>query len=158
MSRLLPRPLLIVVITVLLVAVPGPVLYMLFASVSSDVSVASGAFLPTELHLDNYLKVWTTVDLGTGLANSVIICGAVAVVCAFLAAATATCWCATSSRAAFLLGWNDVLFASVLTNPETRTAAVALQVFGATQEGGAVPLYGQMMAASLICAVPVVGL
>ena len=57
---------------------------------------------------------------------------------------------------AFLLGWNDVLFASVLTNPETRTAAVALQVFGATQEGGAVPLYGQMMAASLICAVPVV--
>jgi trehalose/maltose transport system permease protein len=57
---------------------------------------------------------------------------------------------------AFLLGWNDVLFASVMTSPESRTAAVALQVFGATQEGGAIPLYGQMMAASLICAVPVV--
>jgi ABC-type glycerol-3-phosphate transport system permease component len=38
---------------------------------------------------------------------------------------------------AFLLGWNDVLFASVLTRPETHTAAVALQVFGASQEGGA---------------------
>ena len=30
---------------------------------------------------------------------------------------------------AFLLGWNDVLFASVLTRPDTQTAAVALQVF-----------------------------
>ena len=45
---------------------------------------------------------------------------------------------------------------SVLTNPETRTAAVALQVFGATQEGGAIPVYGQLMAAALVCAVPVV--
>ena len=40
---------------------------------------------------------------------------------------------------AFLLGWNDVLFASVLTRPDTQTAAVALQTFGATQEGGAHP-------------------
>ena len=57
---------------------------------------------------------------------------------------------------AFLLGWNDVLFASVLTRPETHTAAVALQVFGASQEGGALPVYSQMMAAALVCAVPVV--
>jgi multiple sugar transport system permease protein len=51
-----------------------------------------------------------------------------------------------------------VLFASVLTNPESRTAAVALQVFGATQEGGAIPVYGQLMAAALVCALPVVAL
>ncbi|WP_433086622.1 carbohydrate ABC transporter permease [Dactylosporangium sp. CA-052675] len=57
---------------------------------------------------------------------------------------------------AFLLGWNDVLFASVITNADTRTAAVALQVFGATQEGGAIPLYGQLMASALVCALPVV--
>ncbi|GAA2626285.1 carbohydrate ABC transporter permease [Paractinoplanes durhamensis] len=57
---------------------------------------------------------------------------------------------------AFLLGWNDVLFASVLTRPETHTAAVALQVFGSAQEGGALPVYSQMMAAALICAAPVV--
>ena len=43
-----------------------------------------------------------------------------------------------------------------MTNVDTRTAAVALQVFGATQEGGAIPVYGQMMAAALVCAVPVV--
>jgi trehalose/maltose transport system permease protein len=57
---------------------------------------------------------------------------------------------------AFLLGWNDVLFASVITDADTRTAAVALQVFGATQEGGAIPLYGQLMASALVCALPVV--
>jgi trehalose/maltose transport system permease protein len=57
---------------------------------------------------------------------------------------------------AFLLGWSDVLFASVMTRPDTRTAAVALQVFGSSQEGGAIPIYGQMMAAALVCAVPVV--
>jgi multiple sugar transport system permease protein len=57
---------------------------------------------------------------------------------------------------AFLLGWNDVLFASVLTRPETQTVAVALSIFGATQEGGALPVYSQVMAASLVSAAPVI--
>ena len=57
---------------------------------------------------------------------------------------------------AFLLGWNDVLFASVMTRPETQTAAVALQIFATSTEGGAVPYYGQMMASALVCAAPVV--
>jgi multiple sugar transport system permease protein len=57
---------------------------------------------------------------------------------------------------AFLLGWNDVLFASVLTRPETQTAAVALSTFGSTQEGGALPVYSQVMAAALVTAAPVV--
>jgi multiple sugar transport system permease protein len=57
---------------------------------------------------------------------------------------------------AFLLGWNDVLFANVLTRPETHTAAVALSIFGVTQEGGALPVYSQVMAAALVTAAPVV--
>jgi trehalose/maltose transport system permease protein len=57
---------------------------------------------------------------------------------------------------AFLLGWNDVLFSSVLTRPETQTAAVALSIFGSTQEGGALPVYSQVMAAALVTAAPVV--
>lgn len=56
----------------------------------------------------------------------------------------------------FLLGWNDVLFASILTQPETRTAAIHLQVFAHAQEGGSLPLYGELMASSAICAAPVV--
>ncbi len=56
----------------------------------------------------------------------------------------------------FLTGWNDVLFASVLTSPETRTLAVQLQAFSSAQEGGALPLYGQLMGAAVVSAVPVV--
>lgn len=59
---------------------------------------------------------------------------------------------------AFLLGWNDVLFASVLTRPATQTTSVVLQVFGAAQDGGSFPLYGQVMASAIVCAIPVVAL
>lgn len=260
-TRLLPRPLLVVILVVLMVFVLVPVVYIVFASVNSDIAVANGAFFPTEFTLENYSKIWTTVALGSGLANSVLVAGSVALVCAFLAVATAyvlvryrfrgrltflrallalqsipgtllllpvfvlfssaasytgvqiigTRWglfityltfalpfstwvmvtylrglpreleeaaridgasswriltrivvplswpgIVVSGIFAFLLGWNDVLFASIMTNPESRTAAVALQVFGATQEGGALPVYGQMMAAALVCALPVV--
>jgi multiple sugar transport system permease protein len=55
-----------------------------------------------------------------------------------------------------LVGWNDVLFASVLTKPATATVAIQLQTFASTTEGGSLPLYGQLMAASLISAAPVV--
>lgn len=260
-TRLLPAPVLLIITVVLLIVVLAPVLYIVFASINSDVAVANGAFFPTELHLENYVKIFSTVDLGTGLLNSLVVCGLVAIVCALLAVASAyvlvrfafrgrltvlrallglqsipgtlmllpvfvlfaslasalgiqiigthgalfityltfalpfSTWVmvtylrglpreleeaaridgasswriltriivplswpgiVVSAIFAFLLGWNDVLFASVITGQGSRTAAVVLQVFGATQEGGAIPLYGQMMAASLICALPVV--
>jgi trehalose/maltose transport system permease protein len=260
-ARMLPRPLRAIVLVLLLVLVLGPVLYMLFASVSSDLSVAAGHFLPRDLEFANYLHIWSTTNLGQGLVNSIVVAGSVAVLCAFTSLLSAyvlvgfafkgrltvlrgllalqsvpgtlmllpvfvlfssigtvlgvpvigTRWAlfltyltfglpfstwvmvtylrglpreldeaarvdgasswtvltrivlplswpglVVSAIFAFLLGWNDVLFASVMTNPDTRTAAVSLQVFGATQEGGAVPLYGQLMAAALVCAVPVV--
>ncbi|MFF5233130.1 carbohydrate ABC transporter permease [Dactylosporangium sp. NPDC000521] len=260
-QRVLPRSVQAAVITILLVFVLTPVLYMLFASVNDDLAVARGAFWPKGLHLDNYSKIWSTVALGAGLGNSVVVAGSVAVVSALVAVATAyvlvrfqflgrglilrgllalqsipgtlmllpvfvlfanlsavlgvqvigTRWAlfvtyltfalpfstwvmvtylrglpaeldeaarldgasswrilrsiviplswpglVVASIFAFLLGWNDVLFASVMTNPDSRTVAVALQVFGATQEGGAIPVYGQLMASALICALPVV--
>jgi multiple sugar transport system permease protein len=56
---------------------------------------------------------------------------------------------------AFLVGWNDVLFASAMQN---QTIAVVLEQFGLAQsEGfGAQPLYGDLMAAALVSALPVV--
>lgn len=57
---------------------------------------------------------------------------------------------------ALLVGWNDVLFASVMTTPATQTVAIQLQTFAATTEGGSLPLYGQLMTASLLSAAPVV--
>jgi trehalose/maltose transport system permease protein len=262
-ARMLPRPLRAVVLLLLLALVLGPVLYVIFASVSPDLSVAAGHFLPSRFEPANYAHIWSTVDLGEGLVNSLIVAGSVAVLCAFVSLLAAyvlvafafkgrlsilrgllalqsvpgtllllpvfvlfssigstlgvtvigTRWALfltyltfglpfstwvmvtylrglpreldeaarvdgasswtvltrivlplswpgliVSAIFAFLLGWNDVLFASVMTNPETRTAAVTLQVFGATQEGGALPLYGQLMAAALVCAAPVVAL
>ena len=259
--RLLPRPLQVAVTGGLLLLVLGPVSYILFASVSSDLSVAAGKFLPTTVDFGNYRRIWTTVDLRDGLVNSIVVAGSVAIVCALVSTATAyvlvrfqflfrtsilrallglqsipgtlmllpvfvlfasaanvlsiqvigTRWAlfltyltfalpfstwvmvtylrslpreldeaaridgasnvqtllrivvplswpglVVSAIFAFLLGWNDVLFASVMTNSQSRTAAVALQVFGATQEGGAIPVYGQLMAAALVCAAPVV--
>jgi multiple sugar transport system permease protein len=260
-DALLPRPLLVAVNVVLCVVVLIPVLYMVLASLNSDIGVAAGDFWPRSWHPANYVDVWSTSDLRTGLTNSVVVCGLVAVACALVSVSMSwvlvrftflgrltvlrsllglqsvpgtlmllpvfvlfsslsatlhvptvgTRWAVfvtyltfalpfstwvmvtyvrglpreleeaaridgasnlriltriivplswpgivVSAIFAFLLGWNDVLFASVMTNPQTRTAAVALQVFGATQETGALPLFGQMMAASLICAVPVV--
>jgi trehalose/maltose transport system permease protein len=259
--RLLPGPLQFTVIAVLVLSILGPVSYILFASVSSDLSVAAGKYLPSKLDFGNYTRIWTTVDLANGLKNSIIVSGSMALVCALVATATAyvlvrfdffgrvailrallalqsipgtllllpvfvlfasaatvfqlqvigTRWAlfityltfalpfstwvmVTYLRSlpreldeaaridgasplqtlirivlplswpglvvagifAFLLGWNDVLYASVMTNSDSRTAAVALQVFGSAQEGGAIPVYGQLMAAALVCAVPVV--
>jgi len=59
---------------------------------------------------------------------------------------------------AFLVGWNDVLFASALTDSGTQTVAITLQQFGLDQSEtfGAQPLYGDLMAAALVSSIPVV--
>ncbi|WP_369045779.1 carbohydrate ABC transporter permease [Sinomonas sp. P10A9] len=260
-NRLLPGPLLAVGLVVLCAVIAVPLLYIVFASMNSDIEVARGAFFPTQFTLGNYTQIWSTLPLGRGLANSVMIAGLVAVVSSVIAIVTAyvlvrfefrgrlsilrcliglqsvpgtllllpvfvvfasagnylgitvigTWWglflayltfalpfstwvmvtylrglpkeleeaaridgatpvgvlfriifplswpgLVVSGVFSFLLGWNDVMFASVLTRPSSQTVAVVLQIFGASSEGGAVPLYGQMMAASLICAAPVV--
>jgi multiple sugar transport system permease protein len=238
-----------------------PTLYIVLASLNSDVGVASGEFWPSSFSLDSYTQIWTTADLATGLMNSMLVCALVAIASALLGTMTAyvlvrytftgrlsilrglvglqsipgtlmllpvfvlfssagnylgvtvvgTRWglflayltfalpfstwvmvtylrglpreleeagrmdgastvriliriiiplslpaIVVSGIFAFLLGWNDVLFASVLTRPETQTAAVALSIFSATQEGGAIPVYSQVMAAALVSAAPVV--
>ncbi|KQR02643.1 sugar ABC transporter permease [Arthrobacter sp. Leaf145] len=260
-TRLLPVPMLAIILTVLSAIVLIPVAYIFLASVNSDIGVANGEFWPSTFSLENYTKIWSSVGLAKGLGNSVLVAGATAVVSAAMSVSIAyvlvryqfrgrlsilrgllalqsvpgtlmvlpvfvlfssaasylgvqvigTQWglfityltfampfstwvmvtylrglpreleeaaridgasnlgvlvriilplswpgIVVSGIFAFLLGWNDVLFASVMTRPDSQTAAVALQVFGASQEGGAIPLYGQMMAASLVCAAPVV--
>jgi ABC-type glycerol-3-phosphate transport system permease component len=57
---------------------------------------------------------------------------------------------------AFLVGWNDILFASVLTNNGTQTLAVVMQNFANAQAGSGLPLYGDLMAAAMVSALPVV--
>lgn len=59
---------------------------------------------------------------------------------------------------AFLVGWNDIVFASVFTNASSATVAVVLQQFAGSQATSSAPLYGQLMAAALISGIPVVAL
>jgi trehalose/maltose transport system permease protein len=259
--RLLPRPLLVIVTVVLCAMVLIPTAYIVLASLNTDIGVAEGQIWPSTFSLESYSKIWTTANLATGLANSLLVCSFTAVASALLGTITAyvlvrytfrgrltilrglvglqsipgtlmllpvfvlfssagnylgiavvgTRWglfiayltfalpfstwvmvtylrglpreleeagrvdgassllilfriivplslpaIVVSAIFAFLLGWNDVLFASVLTRPETQTAAVALSVFGSTQEGGALPVYSQIMAAALVTAAPIV--
>ena len=261
--RLLPGPVLVIAVVVLSLWVLLPLAYVFLASINSDLAIAQGGIWPQTVHLDNYLKLWTTIQLGPAMVNSILVAGATAFVAAVLAVFTAfvlvrfqfrgrttilrgllvlqsipstllllplfvvfssaatyvgvqivgTRWglfltyltfalpfatwtmvtylrglpreleeagridgasnlrlltniilplswpgVVVAGIFSFLLGWNDVAFANVLTQPSTRTAAIALQKFSAATEGGSIPLYGQMMAASLVCAVPVVTL
>ena len=52
----------------------------------------------------------------------------------------------------FLLAWNDILFASVLTSPETKTLGPGLQYY--VSESFSIPFWNLLMAASLVVAVP----
>jgi len=52
----------------------------------------------------------------------------------------------------FLLAWNDILFASVLTDPDTKTLGPGLQYY--VSESFSIPYWNLLMAASLVVAVP----
>jgi ABC-type glycerol-3-phosphate transport system permease component len=57
----------------------------------------------------------------------------------------------------FLVGWGDLLIATVLSGPSTHTVAVALDSFLSSESlQGAIPMYGELMGASIVSALPVV--
>lgn len=260
-QEILPPWIRLLLIIVLAVFVLIPVAYMLLLSVTPDIEINSGHFLPTHWAFENYVQMWSTINLAQGLFNSILISMSASAIAVFLAVGAAyvitrfsfrgriaylysliglqavpnvmlllplfvvfisiqsilhvklvgtytaviityltfslpfATWLLISYLAnipldieeaamidgatrlqtlwriivpmalpglvvalvfAFLTGWNDVLFASVLTSPETQTIGVQLQAFSAAQEGGALPLYGQLMSAALVSGLPVV--
>jgi ABC-type glycerol-3-phosphate transport system permease component len=262
-QAILPRGVNAVAICLIVAFALAPVLFMVLMSVTPDAEVAGGTLWPTHFAFANYLRMWSTVSLLSGLVNSLVTALSAAAIATALALGAAYCLTRftfvgrrpylaslvtlqsvphvmlllplfmvfssagtylglplVGTRVAlvityltfalplatwvmviylrkipesleeaglidglsrfgalvrivaplswpgmvvalvfsFLLGWNDVVFASVLTHPETRTAAIQLQVFGQSVEGGALPLYGQLMGASVVCSVPVVAL
>lgn len=54
----------------------------------------------------------------------------------------------------FLLSWNDVLYASVLTSASTRTLGVGLQYY--LSQNQSFPKWNELMAASIVSALPAV--
>ncbi|QBD82514.1 carbohydrate ABC transporter permease [Ktedonosporobacter rubrisoli] len=260
-QQILSPPIRIVATALLLVFILIPIAYTLLLSVTPDTEINGDNLLPSHWAFDNYLHMWTTVNLAQGLGNSLLISGIASVIAVILAVGAAyiitrfkfrgrlvylysliglqtipsvmlllplfvlfaslqavlrlklvgtyptviityltfalpfATWLMVSylgsipldlEEAAlvdgstrlqalwkvivplalpgmvvalvfsFLTGWNDVLFASVLTSPESRTVAVLLQAFSSAQEGGALPLYGQLMGAAVVSALPVV--
>jgi ABC-type glycerol-3-phosphate transport system permease component len=259
--ELLPPPVRISAIACLVTVITLPIAFMLLLSITPDPEIGAGRLIPSHWAFDNYAKMWSTVNLGRGLANSLVICGLSSTIAVIFAVGAAyvlsrfdfrgrfpylyslialqsvphvmlllplfvlfssiqtaipfrligtyqgpvityltfalplATWLMVSYLSSipveleeaalvdgatrfqalrkvvvplalpgmvvalvfsFLVGWNDVLFASVLTSPDTRTLAVELQTFSAAQAGGALPLYGQMMGASVVSALPVV--
>ncbi|GAB3003101.1 carbohydrate ABC transporter permease [Amycolatopsis acidiphila] len=55
---------------------------------------------------------------------------------------------------AFVLAWNDVLFASVLTSDTTRTVGVGIQAFVSASADGGLPQWNNLMAAGLVTSLP----
>lgn len=260
-QELLSPPMRITVTIILAIFVLIPIIYTLLLSVTPDAEVGGDHLLPSHWAFDNYIQMWTTVSLASGLLNSLIVSGAASIIAVILSVAAGyvitrftffgrrpylysliglqtvpgvmlllplfvlfasmqnvlhlrlvgtypaviltyltfalpfATWMMVSylgsipleleeaalvdgaSRVqalwhvivplalpgivvglvfSFVIGWNDVLFASVLTSQETRTIAVQLQAFNSSQEGGTLPLYGQLMGAATISALPVV--
>ena len=259
--ELLPPPLRIGAIFCFVTVITLPIAFMLLLSITPDSEIGAGRLIPSHWAFENYVKMWTTVNLGRGLANSLVICGLSSTIAVTFAVGAAyvlsrfdfrgrfpylyslialqsvphvmlllplfvlfssiqtaipfpligtyqgpiityltfalplATWLMVSYLSSipveleeaalvdgatrfqalrkvvmplalpgmvvalvfsFLVGWNDVLFASVLTSPDTRTLAVELQTFSAAQAGGSLPLYGQLMGASVVSALPVV--
>lgn len=61
---------------------------------------------------------------------------------------------AATAMYVFILGWNEVLFASVMAGNDVRTYSLGLRDF----EQQSTTEYGLLMAASIVLAVPIVGL
>src|SRR5450756_2684394 len=88
-TRLLPNGILVVVLVVICALIAIPLIYVVLSSLNSDLGVARGEFFPISFSLENYANIWTTISLGKGIANSLIVAGSAAIVSAAVALATA---------------------------------------------------------------------
>ena len=73
--ELLPPPVRIGATVGLVLAITLPIAFMLLLSVTPDPEIGTGSLIPSHWAFDNYARMWSTVNLGRGLANSLVICG-----------------------------------------------------------------------------------
>ncbi|MBO0793955.1 MAG: carbohydrate ABC transporter permease, partial [Ktedonobacteraceae bacterium] len=88
-QEILPPPLRTVAIVFLSIFVLIPIAYTLLLSVTPDAEISGGNLIPSHWAFDNYLQMWSTVNLAQGLFNSLLIAitaSAIAVVLAVGAA------------------------------------------------------------------------
>src|SRR5450759_6019714 len=75
-TRLLPSGILVVVLVAICALIAIPLIYVVLSPLNSDLGVARGEFFPSSFSLENYANIWTTIGLGKGIANSLIVAGA----------------------------------------------------------------------------------
>src|SRR5882757_422160 len=68
-----------------------PVLFMVLLSVTPDDEVAGGGLWPTHFEFDNYVKLWSTVPLASGLFNSMFVALVAAIIATMFAVGAAYC-------------------------------------------------------------------
>ena len=73
--ELLPPPVRIGATVGFVLAITLPIAFMLLLSVTPDPEIGTGSLIPSHWAFDNYARMWSTVNLGRGLANSLVICG-----------------------------------------------------------------------------------
>src|SRR5919199_5824774 len=71
-QRLLTRTGIYIVLTLLALLQIFPLVWMVLTSLKDRREVFSGPLLPSTLHFDNYLRVWTALDAPIHFANSLI--------------------------------------------------------------------------------------
>ena len=99
-QAILPRGLNAVAICAIAAFALAPVLFMVLMSVTPDAEVAGGRLWPSHLALDNYVQMWSTVPLMSGLANSIAAALTAAVIATAFAVGAAYCLTGSASSAA----------------------------------------------------------
>jgi multiple sugar transport system permease protein len=80
------RSLLLIVIAIFILI---PVVYMLLISVTPDIEINSGQWLPSHWAFENYVQMWSTINLAQGLWNSMLISMTASTIAVFLAVGAA---------------------------------------------------------------------
>src|SRR5882762_4537016 len=79
----------ILLIAVLAAFVLIPVVYMFLLSVTPDIEINNGQLLPSHWAFENYVQMWSTINLAQGLFNSVLISMTASAIAVFLAVGAA---------------------------------------------------------------------
>jgi ABC-type glycerol-3-phosphate transport system permease component len=116
-------------------------LYVMMGSSVKPLADVQGTFtwLPSQVTLKPFVDMWDTVPLARYFINSLVVSLAAPGVVAV-------------AIFAFITAWGEVLFASVLTDENTRTLAVGLRAYASQSQ----VYWNQVMAASLVISAPVV--
>src|ERR1700682_6536664 len=88
-QEILPPWVRFLLIIVLATFVLIPVVYMFLLSVTPDIEINNGQLLPSHWAFENYVLMWSTINLAQGLFNSLLVSIMASSIAVFLAVGAA---------------------------------------------------------------------